>query len=1087
MRLFSFVLLMLLSLPIQAAPTEKHRDLKVLHVGTEAPVTDFMAYADRASALTLRYENSQFSQLLNGTWQFIYADNDRQLPRDVTAEQPKNIAWSSIQVPGNWEVQGFGTPIYTNIGYDFHPTRPTPPELPTDIPVGVYTRKFSVPVAWQDKNIYLTLEAAKSGVYVYINGKEIGYSEDSKNNATFRLNSYLKTGDNTLTLKIYRYSTGSYLECQDFWRISGIERDVRIWCQAPTSVKDFDVVSTLDDSYQTGLFTLHALLANSNKKPAQVELTCELLNAAGQTVASDTKQVEVPAGKDLTSTFDFQLPQVLTWTAEHPNLYTMLLTHKEEGKIVEVIPYHIGFRRIELSKLASPNAPDRTDPVLLVNGQPVKFKGVNIHEHNPLTGHYITEELIRRDFELMKQNNINAIRLSHYPQGHRVYELADEYGLYVYDEANIESHGMGYERKPGGTLADNPDWKDAHMYRIENMYRRTKNYPCVTILSLGNEAGNGCNFYDAYRWMKEQEQKLMNRPVCYEQAGQEWNTDMLVPMYPTADAMMELSMKGTDRPYCPLEYAHAMGNSTGNLAGQWDAIYANNNMQGGFIWDWVDQGLYVDGQRLKANGQHKEPFYAYGGDFGDRAPSDGNFLCNGIVNPDRTPHPAMAEVKHVYQNIAIEAVDLEQGLYKLKNRFYFTNMDNLEVSYTIDSYNWRSGKQTLKRRTIPFSAEPQTEVPFQLDVALPDNGTTDFYLHFYVKTRTAQPGIPAGHIIAEEQFHLPANYQLATLGAGDTRLTVSETADELKIANRATQLVIDKQCGQVTSYKLDGIEYIYNGFGLQPNFWRAPTDNDYGNGAPKRCQVWKEASKQFSVKRITTAKEGATTSATVVYALPTGNEFTVTYGLHETGLLNVSVAYAAAKEGTPDLPRLGLRFRLPQEMNQVEYLARGPEENYIDRNNGTFVDLYRTTAENLYYPYVRPQENGHHTDARWLKLTSSKGTGLVVLTRDYFEFNALRNSIEDFDGEETTARPYQWQFYTEEERANHPDSQMRNIKPRQTHTDDIHPQPFVEVCLDWHQQGVGGYDSWGAWVDKKHRLPANKDYNWSFQIVPLHQ
>lgn len=1078
---------LLFAVMLSAAEKPWHRDLKVTRVNTERPATDFMTYGDRNKALSMRYENSEYCQSLNGTWQFFYADDDRQLPQNITGENPKGIDWKSIQVPGNWEVQGFGTPIYTNVVYDFSPVRPTPPQLPDLIPVGVYHRSFTIPSAWKDRNIYLALDAVKSGTYVYVNGQQIGYVEDSKSTANFLLNPYLHHGENTLTLKCYRYSTGSYLECQDFWRLSGIERDVRLWAQPKVAVKDFDVISTLDDSYTNGILRLNVQVNNATDAPSDTQIQYELLDEMGQKVLSESKSINLQAQQQATVDFEAEIGNVLTWTAEHPHLYTLLLTSKVDDKVSEIIPYHVGFRRIELSTVSNITEDHRTDPVLLVNGQPVKFKGVNLHEHNPMTGHYVTEELIRKDLELMKQNNINAIRLCHYPQGHRFYELADEYGFYVYNEANIESHGMGYERTPTGTLADRPEWKDAHMFRIENMFRRTKNYPCVTLWSLGNEAGNGCIFYDAYKWLKEEENKLMGRPVNYERAEQEWNTDMLVPQYPSADHMMQLALQGTDRPYCPSEYAHAMGNSTGNLKGQWDAVYNHANMQGGFIWDWVDQGLYVDGNRLKANGNHKEPFYAYGGDFGYRQPSDGNFLCNGLVNPERNPHPGLAEVKHVYQNVSFEAVDLKHGEYKIKNRFYFTNLSDFEVSYELCGYDHFSGLKAHKQGVVPLTLGPQQEIPFTLQLNVADAAATDHYVNFYVKTKKATLGLPAGHIIACDQFRLPTRYWVATLGAGDSRLNIETTPAEVKVSNRAVKFVFNKQKGMVTSFQLDGLEYIADGFGPQPNFWRAPNDNDYGNGEPKRCQVWKEASKSFRVTDVKTSKDASSVDVVVTYALPTGNKYILTYKVEETGLLKVDAQFTPAADSTPELPRVGMRFRMPETMHLVEYQGRGPEENYIDRQSGTYVDVFRTTAEQLYYPYVRPQENGHHTDTRWLRLTDSEGKGLLIMTEDFFEFNALRNAVEDFDGEETVSRPYQWKFFTKEEVANPSEEKAKNVLPRQTHTDDIHPQPFVEVCLDHHMQGVGGYDSWGAWIDKRHILPANKAYHWQFMIIPLNK
>lgn len=1072
---------------LSASENDWLRDLHTTRVNTEPMTTDFMTYANKAQALTMRYENSTYCLSLNGQWSFVYADDDSLLPANITTNRAKGVNWQSITVPGNWEVQGFGTPIYTNVVYDFSPVRPTPPQLPDRIPVGIYQRTFTIPDYWDGRNIYLALDAAKSGTYVYVNGKTVGYFEDSKNTATFLLNPYLQKGENTLTLKCYRYSTGAYLECQDFWRLSGIERDVRLWAQPKVAVKDFDVVSTLDETYTNGQLNLTLHLNNDTQQTGDMQIQCQLIDKNGQTVLTDTQTATLQPQQKAEVAFNADIANVLTWTAEQPNLYTILLSVSVNGQPTEVIPYHVGFRRIELSTVTDITPDHRTDPVLLVNGQPVKFKGVNLHEHNPLTGHYVTEELIRRDLEIMKQNNINAIRLCHYPQGHRFYELADEYGFYVYNEANIESHGMGYDRTPDGTLADRPEWKDAHMFRIENMFRRTKNYPCVTLWSLGNEAGNGCIFYDAYKWLKTEESKLLGRPVNYERAELEWNTDMLVPQYPSADAMMELALTGTDRPYCPSEYAHAMGNSTGNLKGQWDAVYNHANMQGGFIWDWVDQGLYVDGQRLKANGTHTEPFYAYGGDFGYRQPSDGNFLCNGLVNPDRNPHPGLAEVKHVYQNVSFEAVDLRQGLYKIKNRFYFTDLRDFEVAYDLYGYEYMTGVKTHKHGIIPLSLPPQREVPFNLSLALPETATTDYYLNFTVKTKQATLGLPAGHVIAKDQFHLPTHYFVPTLGSGDSRLNIENNENEVRVSNRAVTFVFNKQRGMVTSYQLDGLEYMADGFGLQPNFWRAPNDNDYGNGEPKRCQVWKEASRNFRVTDIQTRKDAQTVDVQVTYALPAGNQYKITYKVEETGLLRVRAELTAAREGTPELPRIGMRFRAPQSMHLVEYLGRGPEENYIDRQSGTYVDLFRTTAEQLYYPYVRPQENGHHTDTRWLRLTDSDGRGLLVLTEDVFEFNVLRNAVEDFDGEETTSRPYQWKFFTKEEVANPSEEEARNVKPRQTHTDDIQPREFVEICLDHHMQGVGGYDSWGAWIDKRHLLPANKAYSWKFMIVPLNK
>ena len=584
-----------------------------------------MTYPDKATALSFRYEKSPYYQLLNGTWKFYFVDSYKELPENITDPSLSTDSWHDITVPGNWERQGFGVAIYTNHGYEFKARNPQPPLLPEENPVGVYRRDIEVPADWNGRDIYLHVGGAKSGMYVYLNGQEVGYSEDSKNPAEFLINKYVKPGKNVLTLKIYRWSTGSYLECQDFWRVSGIERDVYLWSQPKEAIQDFRVVSSLDDSYKNGVFRLAIDLKNHHTTAKKLNVSYDLLDKSGKSVASESSDIWVSPDRYATASFEATLPDVAAWSAEIPNLYTMLMTVKADDKIVEVVPFHVGFRRIEIVETNEIAGNGKPYPVLLFNGKPIKFKGVNIHEHNPVTGHYVTEEIMRKDFELMKKNNLNAVRLAHYPQDRKFYELCDEYGLYVYDEANIESHGMYYNLRKGGTLGNNPEWLKPHMDRTMNMYERNKNYPCVTIWSLGNEAGNGYNFYQTYLYIKGKEQGNMNRPVNYERALWEWNTDMYVPQYPDANWFEEIGKAGSDRPVVPSEYAHAMGNSTGALLDQWQAIYKYPNLQGGFIWDWVDQGFLEKDE----NGV---PYYAYGGDYGVNAPSDGNFMCNGLAS-----------------------------------------------------------------------------------------------------------------------------------------------------------------------------------------------------------------------------------------------------------------------------------------------------------------------------------------------------------------------------------------------------------------------------------------------------------------------
>ena len=1076
------------------------QDIQVVAVNKEKPRSSFMSYADRETALTSRFEKSPYYSLLNGTWKFFFVDSYKDLPQNITDPSVNTSSWDDITVPGNWEVQGHGVAIYTNHGYEFKPRNPQPPLLPEANPVGVYRRDIEIPASWDNRDIYLHIGGAKSGLYVYLNGKEVGYSEDSKNPAEFLINKYLQPGKNVLTLKIFRWSTGSYLECQDFWRMSGIERDVFLWSQPKANIQDFRVVSTLDDTYTNGIFKLAVDLKNHTQETKNLNVGYELLDAKGNLVTSEANDIWVSPASPQTASFEYDLKNVAPWSAEHPNLYKLLMTIKEDGKVIEVVPFNVGFRRFEMKQIDQAAENGKPYTVLLFNGQPVKFKGVNIHEHNPETGHYVTEELMRKDFELMKQNNINAVRLCHYPQDRKFYELCDEYGLYVYDEANIESHGMYYSLKKGGTLGNNPEWLIPHMDRTMNMYERNKNYPSVTFWSLGNEAGNGYNFYQTYLYLKDKEINSMNRPVNYERALWEWNTDMYVPQYPSAEWLEEIGRKGSDRPVAPSEYSHAMGNSSGNLWDQWKAIYKYPNLQGGFIWDWVDQGI------LEKDKNGRE-YYTYGGDYGVNAPSDGNFLCNGIVNPDRTPHPAMAEVKYAHQNIGFEAIDLANGLFRVTNRFYFTNLKKYMVHYSVTANNKvvRSGKVSL-------DIEPQASKEFTVPVGnLKPQAGTEYFVNFNVTTVEKEPLIPIGHEIACDQFRLPIESPKKAFKTSGPKLTVSTNGDNLSASSSKVNFMFNKKTGIVTSYKVDGTEYFSEGFGIQPNFWRAPTDNDYGNGMPKRLQVWKESSKNFNVTDATVTMDGNNAVVNVNYLLPAGNLYIVNYTIYPSGAVNVAARFtstdmdaaqtevsestrtatftpgrdAARKEASKlNVPRIGVRFRLPASMNQGEYFGRGPAENYLDRNAGSMVGLYKSTAEELYFPYVRPQENGHHTDTRWVSLSTGK-KGLLIQADNTIGFNALRNSIEDFDDEEATGLSRQWSNFTPEQVANHDEAAAKNVLRRQHHINDITPCDFVEVCVDLKQQGVAGYDSWGSRPEPAYTLPANREYNWGFTLIPL--
>lgn len=1141
---FIFISLLLSTSIINAQENLPYwQDVSVVAVNKEAPRTTFMSYdnaADAAKSITtpsFSYENSKYYYLLNGTWKFYFVDSYKKLPDNITDANVSLNGWTDIQVPGNWELQGHGEAYYVNQRYEFEPSNPRPPMLPEDNPVGVYRRDIDIPSDWMSRDIFLHIGGAKSGLYVYVNGQEVGYSEDSKDPAEFLITPYLKAGKNVITLKIYRWSSGIWLECQDFLRVSGIERDVFIWSQPKTAINDFRVKSTLDETYKNGIFNLGIDVKNTNNADKNVTVKYELKDATGSVVTSSSKQVVVKANSVNLVSFRYTIPNVATWTSESPNLYSLMMTIEENGKTVEVVPFRVGFRKIEI-KDSGLKVNEKPLWLFYVNNQPIKLKGVNIHETTQ-NGHYLTTEQHQRNFELMRLNNINSVRLSHYPQDRKFYEMCDVFGLYVYDEANIESHGMYYTRymddnRKGtvghidgtkrGTLGDNPDYRESHLSRFKNMFERNKNYPSVTIWSMGNEAGNGMNFYEGYALLKYLDKDLMQRPVCYERSLWEWNTDMYVPQYPGADYLEYVGKTGGSAeprngqrniaiPIVPSEYSHAMGNSSGNLWDQWQAIYKYPILQGGYIWEWIDHAV-----TYMRNGKK---IWAYGGDFGKNQPSDGNFVADGIVNPDQSPHPAMAEVKYVHQNVGFEAEDLSKGQVKIKNRFYFSDLSRYTLKYKI----LENGKVT-KESVLNLSLAPQDSTIVTIPVSsLKAKQGVEYFLNFEVVTKEAEPLVPAGYVIAYDQFVLPidAGKKIYTNASGP-KMTISESGNNLSVTSNKLNFVFDKAQGIVTSYKVDGVEYFKDGFGIQPNFWRGPTDNDYGNGAPYRLQIWKESSKNFKVASAEIKMHDNVATMSVTYALAAGNYYVVNYKIYPSGIVNASIRFTSAdaseqeaglsreameftvsgsdkvgaeqrtKTAKLEVPRIGVRFRLPATMQDVQYLGRGPEENYLDRQKGTIVGLYKSTAEELYYPYVRPQENGHHTDTRWVALNAGNGKGLLIEADNTIGFNALRNSVEDFDCENSD-EPYQFRNiapsynYVDENGIPKPEDQsLENAKNRlrkHTHEADIAPRDFVEVCVDMKQYGVAGYNSWGAKALPEYSIFANQEYNWGFTLIPI--
>jgi len=1033
MNRFRFAIAALLSLCVFAGRAANdgdrksmpHLTVETVEIGKVSPRTQL------AGAQGERYQ-PEFVMSLNGKWDLWWSESDASYKEEFVAPGYNSSSWGKIDVPANWELNGYGTAIYTNHGYEFKPSNPQPPILPEKNAVGVYRKVIDIPANWDGREVYLNIGGAKSGCYVYVNGILVGYNEDSKNTAEYNLTPYLHKGENLVALKIYRWSTGSYLECQDFWRLSGIERDVYVFAQPKVHLFDYRITPIVEHLAEDGLigsgyFELDAVVKNNSKSNATVELSL-----GGALSGVEKRSVSIAAGEESLQSFKIPFEGWNLWSAETPVLYDGSIALSQGGNVSEKVVFKFAPRKVEI-----------IGNQLLVNGKAIKIKGVNIHEHNQYTGHVISREQIESDIKLMKAHNFNAIRCSHYPQPAYFYELCDEYGIYVCDEANIESHGMYYNLRKGGTLGNDLRFYNGHMARVKNMYWRNKNYTSIIYWSMGNEAGNGYNFYQTFLYLKDLDKV---RPVQHERAILEWNTEIYCPQYPSAFTLAEWAAQQTDRPYILSEYAHAMGNSTGNFKDLWDVIYAADNLQGGFIWDWVDQGI------LQKTKDGKE-FWAYGGDFGVNAPSDGNFLCNGVIGPDRVPHPAMNEIKHIYQNLWIEPDG--NGAYRAINRNYFTGVDhyNYEIVSVPEKYSKGAKSKVILQGKVSVDIPADDTITIKLPEFKMQQGY-DYYVNFS----------------GEQSWN---QYPL-----GDN--AVPQVASVSKKAK--VEFEVDAESGLIGKYAVNGVDYLSGDFGIRPNYWRAPNDNDYGNGAPARWQAWKVYGKENKPAEVTDKMVDGNRVVKVVYNLEDlGCSNVVTYTLEPSGALTVEAQMSEAS--LKEAPRYGLRWRMPQEFSNVRFYGRGPWENYCDRKDGAMFDIYSCNVADMYVPYVRPQENGHRVDVRWLEIKNAKGKGLVIFAMENpFEFNALHNSIEDFDCEESDA-PYQWNNFVENDP--HDVGRARNVMKKQTHVSDISPRNFTEICIDSRMTGVGGDNSWGAETYEKYKVLTSQPQRLCFKIIPF--
>lgn len=1001
----------------------------VFQINREPARATFLPFADKHAAVADIYENSPWFYSLNGNWKFQWSPTPDQRPKDFYKPDFNVVNWKEIQVPSNWELKGYGIPIYTNITYPFPKN---PPYIDhSDNPVGSYRRNFDLPGTWNVRRVYLHFEGGTSAMYIWVNGEKVGYSENTKSPAEFDITKYVKPGKNLVAVEAYRWSDGSYLEDQDFWRISGIDRNVFLYSTTNLRIADFFACPDLDGKYKNGSLSVDVTLNNYNKSAKTGQVEALLLDATGKEIFNQSLTVNAPAEAKKETTFSKNVSSPNLWSGETPYLYSLVLTLKDEnGKFIEAVSTKIGFRKVELK-----------NGQLLVNGKRILVHGVNMHEHNPVTGHYQDIATMMKDIRAMKQNNINAVRCSHYPNNIDWVKLCDKYGIYLVDEANIESHGMGYGHE---NMAFNPAWDDAHMARTISLVERDKNSPSVILWSLGNEASNGDVFKKTYKWIKERDK---TRLVQFEQAGEKENTDIVCPMYPSIRYMKEYAAREkVNRPFIMCEYAHAMGNSSGNFKEYWDIIRGSKNMQGGFIWDWVDQGFEVTDEVGRK-------YWAYGGDMGSQNyTNDENFDHNGLVWPDRIPHPGLSEVKKFYQDIYFKAVQPERGLINVANEFHYTNLKDYEFKYQV----LKNG-EVIKEGSFDLNLAPESEKQVQLNMPdMPASDGVEYLLNVFAYTRVGTDVIPQGYEVAREQFKLGEGKYFVKASTTGGTVQTSDEKNQISMSVGTIHVIISKRSGLMDSYQVGNNRYFNQK--PTPNFWRAPTDNDFGNGMEHKCNIWRTAGENTRVKSTTVKEEDGKAIVTAdIYLKDVASDYQIIYTMTGDGSLAVNVNYKAGENELPEMPRFGMIMSLNKEFENFSYYGRGPWENYADRNFSSQIGLYSSKVSDQYVPYTRPQENGYKTDLRWLTLTDNNGKGIRIEGQQPICASALNNWPEDFDP---------------------------GLSKKYRHINDITPPREVVLCVDLAQRGVGGDNSWGALPHEQYRLNA-KEYSYGFIINVL--
>lgn len=988
----------------------------------------FFAFENEDKAKGLKEQSARFLSM-EGKWKFNFVKNHQDAPKGFYALKYDDSEWVDFPVPGLFEIEGYGDKIYKNMGYAWSTTfKSEPPYIgETNNYTGSYRRTFDLPKDWKGQQVFFHVGSATSNLAVWVNGKYVGYSEDSKVAAEFDITKYLKAGKNLIAMQVMRWCDGSYLEDQDFWRFTGIAREVYLYATPKVHIQDI----TIGQDYVQG----NGLLNVDVKLAGKAQVQAKLFDAAGNLVAEGLKAT-VPGAK--------------AWTAETPNLYTLQLTLKQAGKTLEVVKKKVGFRHIEIK-----------GGQLLINGQPILIKGADRHELDPDGGYIVSVDRMIQDIKIMKQLNINAVRTCHYPDDPRWYDLCDEYGIYLTAESNLESHGMGYGE---GTLAKRADFEKMHIERQEGNMITYKNHPSIIVWSLGNEAGYGPNFEKAYDWVKAYDK---TRPCQFEQARQNGKTDIFCPMYYGYEDCERYAKGDNPRPLIQCEYAHAMGNSMGGFKEYWDIIRKYPKYQGGYIWDFVDQGL-----RDKNSTTGKEIF-TYGGDYGRYPASDHNFNCNGLIAPDRRLNPHAHEVGYYYQNVWVSDKGLKEGRFEVYNENFFKTLDDLELVWFVGGATAGkghhhggdrpagmtfghggkidiSGIAPQQRKVITDEALKQT-----IARVLGHHGDQELLLTFQFKSKEAQPLVAQGQVMARQQFVLNA-YQWPELKAEKASVQQEETESYVKLEAAGTTLTIGKWTGWIDYLDVDGREMLQDRQSVLPEFWRAPTDNDYGAGLQNKLGVWKNPQMKLQGVKV----NGNTVTST--FEMPEVKAtLTMTYTLTAEGEVIVREQLNADKDAkVAPMFRYGMQLQMPKGFDAISYYGRGPVENYIDRNSSEFLGVYGAKVKDEYYPYVRPQESGNHTDVRWFRVLDDKGCGLEFYSNAPMEASALKFLTEDLDDGVT------------------------KDKKIGRHSGDLVERAQTQVHIQQRQMGLGCVNSWGAWPRAEYMVPC-QDYDFTFAIRPI--